>query len=274
MADGTSRYEAKQTLRASGEHPWAFSTGRIHSFVTRTVYQRHTLHFINWARQEYGINRLDRLDARADELATAYLSLHITASYSPYTVQAERAALRMFFSDRNLAGSIRLPPRRRENITRSRGPAKHDMHFQPQHWQSLIDFLKACGLRRSEVRDLKVNEVYINASGSLVVSVRNGKGGRWREAIVLPGKEQDILAVVKDCPPDARAFPHLPKHMDIHEYRRQYAQALYLHYVPGRGLPPAQGRLKPRDYDRDAAQRVSWSLGHNRIDVVIRHYIR
>ena len=274
MADGTSRYEAKKTLRASGEHVWAFSTGKIHSFVTRAVYQRHTLHFINWARQVHGVNRLDRLDERADELATAYLGEHIAAGYSPYTIQAERAALRMFFHSRDLAQTIPLPPRLRENITRSRGPAKHDQHFQQEHWRGLIDFLGACGLRRSEVRDLLVREVYTNAGGNLVVAVRNGKGGRWREAIVIPGKEQDVLAVTANRPPDAHVFEHLPKHMDIHQYRRQYAQALYLYYAPGRELPPAQGRLKPSQYDREAAQRVSWSLGHNRIDVVMRHYLR
>jgi hypothetical protein len=62
--------------------------------------------------------------------------------------------------------------------------------------------------------------------------------------------------------------------MDVHGYRREFAQALYLYHAPGRTLPPATGRLKRSDYDRDAAQRVSWALGHQRIDVVLRHYIR
>ena len=189
-------------------------------------------------------------------------------------MQAERAALRMFFSDRDLATAITLPPRRRENITRSRGAAKHEKHFQPQHWQTQINFLKACGLRRSELRDLLVREVYTNAEGHLVVHVRNGKGGRRREAVVIPGKEQDVLAVIQDRPPDAPVFEHLAKHMDIHSYRRQYAQALYQYYTQGRELPPAEGRLKRNAYNRDAAERASWSLGHNRIDVVLRHYLR
>ncbi len=52
--------------------------------------------------------------------------------------------------------------------------------------------------------------------------------------------------------------------MDIHSYRRQYAQVLYQYYAQGRELPPAEGRLRRNTYDRDAAERVSWSLGHNR----------
>jgi len=274
MADGESRYEAKKTLRESGEHIWSFSTGRIHSFVTRTDYQRHTLHFINWARREHDINRLDRLDERADELATQYLNERIALGYSAYTVQAERAALRMFFSSRALAVTVTPPSRRRENITRSRGPAKHDKHFQPEHWQTQINFLKACGLRRSELRDLFVREIIRDEEERLVVYVRNGKGGRSRRVVVIPGQEQAILSVIQDRPPDEHVFTHLAKHMDIHSYRRAYAQALYLHYAPGRNLPPAEGRLKRSDYDYEAALKVSWSLGHNRVDVVLRHYIR
>lgn len=275
MADGESRFQAKKALRESGEHVWAFSTGRIHSFVTRSVYQRHILRFINWARQEHGINRLDHLDKRADELATEYLNGHITDNYSPYSLQTERAALRMFFSNRDIAGAVLLPARQRQNITRSRGPAKHDKHFQPLHWQAQINFLKATGLRREEIRDLRVGEVFPDPeAGFLVVYVRHGKGGKARSVRVLPGHEQDVRSVIDGRKPDEHVFDHLAKHMDIHSYRREYAQALYLYYALGRELPSAQGRLHPTDYDRDAAAQVTWSLGHNRIDVVLRHYIR
>ena len=80
------------------------------------------------------------------------------------------------------------------------------------------------------------------------------------------------VSAVRD--PDDAAFPRIPKHMDVHSYRREYAQALYLYYAPARSLPPAQGRLKRSDYDRQAAERVSVALGHRRLDVVLRHYIR
>jgi hypothetical protein len=51
------------------------------------------------------------------------------------------------------------------------------------------------------------------------------------------------------------------KHMNIHALRREYAQALYLYHAGA-------------DYDQHAAQRVNWALGHNRIDVVMRRYLR
>ena len=87
MAIGESRREAKQAVRASGERIWAFSTGRIHSFKTRSVYQEHILRFINWCRDNYQIKHLEELDAQADELACQYLNGQIYASKSPYTLQ-------------------------------------------------------------------------------------------------------------------------------------------------------------------------------------------
>ena len=62
--------------------------------------------------------------------------------------------------------------------------------------------------------------------------------------------------------------------MDVHSYRRDSAQRRYLLHAPDQALPPVEGRLRRDAYDRDAAQQVSWALGHNRLDVVLRHYLR
>lgn len=274
MAVGESRRAAKQELRKSGEHVWTFSTGRIHSYKTRTTYQEHILKFVTWSRQQYGIKRLVDLDQRADELATVYLQQHIEQDKSPYTLQVERAALRMFFSNRTLAQAVQLPRRTRTTITRSRGVKSHDRNFQPANWQPLIHFLKATGLRRQELAALRVHDIYQDHDGAVFVHIESGKGGRSREVPALPGKEQDVLSVVANRDPNESVFDRIPKHLDVHSYRREYAQALYLHHAPGRTLPPATGRLRPSNYDLWAAERVTWALGHNRIDVVLRHYIR
>jgi hypothetical protein len=68
-------------------------------------------------------------------------------------------------------------------------------------------------------------------------------------------------------------FERIPKHLDVHSYRRLFAQARYLHHAPGRRLPPSTGRLNVADYDRDAALKVTESFEHKRLEVVLRHSI-
>jgi integrase len=275
MAIGESRFQAKQAQRTtSPEAGWTVSTGKIHSHTTRRVYQQHVLAFINWARAHHGITRLAWLDERIAELATEYLMAHVAARKSAYTVQTERAALRLFFGNWSLAATVDIPRRTRTTITRSRVPASHDRHFQPARWQVHIRFAQACGLRRAELRDLRVHDVYSAEDGTLFVHVKSGKGGKAREVPVLPGHEQDVLAVVEGRAPNEKVFDHIPKHMDVHSYRRDSAQRRYLQQAPDQALPPVEGRLKRDDYDPAAVQQVSWALGHNRLDVVLRHYLR
>lgn len=250
------------------------TTGKIHSTTTRTVYQQHVLAFINWARATHDVHHLAPLDAHADEWVTEYLSQHIAAGRSPYTIQAERAALRMFFSWRDLASTLALPVRTREHIHRSRGPVAQDREFQPRNWQREIAFLGACGLRRAEALALLVEDVQQVADGQVAIQVRRGKGGRARSAPVLAGREQVVLSVVADRVPEEHVLDRLPVRLDVHALRRQYAQALYLQYAPERELPPSTGRLTPGDYDAEAARNVSEALGHRRLDVVLTHYLR
>jgi integrase len=281
MALGESRGQAKKDARAAGQKAWSFSTGKIHSYISRQTYQEHAMKFVTWARDVYGLKQLAAIDERAGELTAEYLQARLDEGKSAYTLQVIRAALRMVFGNRTLMSEVQLPARKRSTITRSRGPKAHDRHFNPDNWPALINFLKATGLRRDELKLLRAGDIVEHdpdlASryyGQTIVQVWNGKGGKVRTVPVLPGHEHDGLVVREGLASDDLVFPRIPKHLDVHSYRREYAQALYLYHAPGRSLPPAIGRLKPGDYDRAAAYEVTLALGHNRIDVVLRHYIR
>jgi integrase len=272
MALHESRYAAKQAMRSLGEPVWSFSTGKIHSLTTRGVYQQQVLAFVNWARATHHITHLELLDIRADELATEYLASQIAQDRSPYTIATQRSALRMFFSNRELASTLVLPERKREQISRSRGVAAQDKEFQPLNWQMEIAFLTACGLRRSEALSLLVTDISLDGGS---IYVRQGKGGKARNVPVLPGQEHVILALIQGRHPEEGAFPRrLPVRLDVHALRRTYAQALYLYYAPDRELPPPTGRLASGSYDEVAVRQVSYALGHARLDVVLRHYLR
>jgi hypothetical protein len=118
MAIGQSRFQAKQAKRvASPEEGWTVSTGKMHSHTTRKVYQQHVLAFINWARTQHEITRLAWLDESADELVTEYLTAHVAAGRSAYTVQTERAALRLFFGNWSLAAAVGIPTKKSLTIS-------------------------------------------------------------------------------------------------------------------------------------------------------------
>lgn len=273
MAIGESRFDAKRAAHEQDPSLWSFTTGRIHSYKSRDAYQQHTLAFLNWCREQYSLRELPKIDARANELVTRYLTERLEKGQSPYTLKAVRAGLRMFFSDWSLAEELPLPSREREKIVRSRGPTKHDAEFQPANWPTLIAFLQATGLRRSEVTVLRVRDIQLNEDQRAEIEVHAGKGGKPRTVLARPGHEEAVMGVIRDHQADERVFPRVPKHMDIHSYRREYAQGLY-QQLSGRPLPPATGRLHRANYDLEAVQIVSNMLGHNRVDVVLRHYLR
>ena len=133
----------------------------------------------------------------ANRLATQYLRQRMEEGKSAWTLKTERSALRMFFGDRTLVADLELPARRRQDIKRSRLPAKRDKQINLDNWQHVIQFCLACGLRREELRDLYVREVTPDSEhpGRLVVFVRHGKGGKHRE--VLPSKARPSFL---NCP--------------------------------------------------------------------------
>src|SRR6266851_6033825 len=120
MAIKHSRGEAKEIAEAAGESTWAFSTGRIHSFKTRTVYQAHVVRFVRWARSIHQVKNLAQLDPRAEALATEWVQAQLAEGKSPYTLQAERAALRLFFGPRTLPQDVAIPPGTRDHTTTPR----------------------------------------------------------------------------------------------------------------------------------------------------------
>ena len=277
MCLGESRYAIKQARREAGETVWAYSDERIHSHGTRNSYQKLLVAFAKWAGKKYGVRFLKELDARADEFATEYLGERLAMHKSADTLSTERSALRLFFGRRDLAAQVVLPERKRENITRSRRSTSRSREFQPANWQPLLRFLDATGLRDAEVKLLQIEDILVVGpeTGEPEVTVKKGygKGGRPRQVPVLPGHEEDVLALREGRDPKARVFPRVPSRIHAQSHRRHYAQEYYKR-LSRCELPPAQGRLKRSDYDEAAVLTVSRALGHNRKDVVLRNYLR
>ncbi len=277
MRIGESRYAAKKARRESGENIWAYSDEKLHSHGSRTTYQQQVLAFIQWARATHGVRRLEVLDQQAEVLATEYLQEQLDRGMAPDSLKTARSALRHFFERRDLAEVVLLPERQQKNITRSRTPSKRSREFQPANWPHLIAFVDATGLRDAEVKQVQIEDILAVGpeTGRPEVTVKrgHGKGGRPRQVPILPGHEAEVLALRDGRAPEEVVFPRVPSRLHAQGHRRGYAQAYYKH-LSGRELPPAHRRLKRSDYDRDAVLKVSRALGHNRIDIVLRNYLR
>ncbi len=288
-AIGVSRHEAKKEIQAEyarrGETVplVALSSGRIHADKTLETYKGIALRYVHWARELYGIRRLADLDADAEQLVALYLEHRRDAGDSAYTLATIRAALRMFYRPaypaderearaRALGQAVTLPRRRREAITRSRRDVAMDREIAIGRYRQIVGFCEASGVRRRELEALVVEDVQGDDAGGHIVLVRNGKGGKRRVVPVIPG-HVDVASMLVGRAPDERLFPRVPVRLDVHSYRRRYAQDLYCE-GDRRLLPDPNGRLCPGNVDRERALYVGRALGHERVDVVVRHYLR
>lgn len=222
------------------------------------------------------------LDA-AEPLVDRYLAVRQALGDTPATLKTIRSALRMLYrlaypaADREacvraLGAAVPLP-RRREDITPSRHVVGMDTAIALERYQPLVAFCRATGVRRRELAALVVGDVRANADGSLVIHVACGKGGKGRCTPVVPGQEAAVRAPVLHRGPDERIFARIPIRLDIQSYRRAYAQALYCEQGR-RALPAPTGRLRPGTVDAERVLYVSRALGHERVDVTLRHYLR
>jgi len=287
-AISVSRHAGKAAARAAAAEAGlpaglAPSTGRIHSDGTLDTYKGLSLVYVQWCRRTQAVRHLADLDARADELVATYLTERMEAGASAHTLATMRSALRMFhrpgfpIAEREaaiarLGADVVIPHRRREEITRSRGHVAMDDAIDLSKHEDLVAFCRAVGPRRRELAALTVGAVGQD-EGGLTVEIANGKGGKKRTVPVLPGHEDAVIAVIAGRDPRELIFKSVPVRIDVHSYRREYAQALYTE-AGRRVLPSPHGRLDMATVDRERALYVSRALGHNRIDVVLRHYLR
>lgn len=251
----------------------------IYSDNTYHTYMQQCKRFAAWMRRNFPTcGDLD--DCRA--YVPAYLRSLIAADVSAWTISTAAAALGKLYGCDYREFGVELPQRRRENIKRSREPAVRDAHVSSELREEFHEFCKCCGLRRSELQALRGGDL-MRQGGRYFIRVRRGKGGKER-LVPLVGTEREIAAVLRRfqlCKEGAKVFLFVPSALDVHAFRAEYANRLYklLERVPEE-VPRADlyicrgGDFAGVRLDKRALKVVSQALGHNRLDVVVSHYLR
>jgi len=247
----------------------------IYSWSTYENYLTKSCAFVRWAKEEYGVRTL----ADARDYIDAYLQKHIDEGYSPYTQKLIACALAKLYGCSTM-DFIPTQVRHRSGITRSRkckGSGKSKAKFSESKNQEFVDFCRATGLRRHEIKQLKPENLgYDQATGKYMLVGIKGKGGRLRNAPILSEK---AVERIKNTPVGQHVWSKIPSRADIHSYRADYCRAIYEQYArPINEIQKSQryhcrGDLKGIIYDKRAMAIASRALGHNRISVIAGHYL-
>ena len=254
---GESKHKAKQEQGAR----FGQAVDGIFSYKTMKVYLDEAVRFVNWIRENH--KEVKTLE-QAKKFVGEYLEEGKERKLSAWTLKLQRSALRKAFQDSELAKEVQLPRRRKCDIVRSRIDAVRDKNFSESRNKDLITFAKATGLRRRGLSEIRARDIF-EKEERLFVAVRE-KGGRYREAPVLQEYTEIVREIVskKDSVED-KIFEKVNSCIDVHSYRREYAQELYKEIVGQ--------EYDAKNKDEEALMQVSEALGHSRIDVVTRHYL-
>lgn len=248
----------------------------IYSWQTYRSYMKQLGLFARWCKKTHNARYLKECRQYVKEYMETRSELSI------WTQKLDLAALQKLYQEYPKAPEkpfgVELQPRLRQDIKRSRQQATRDKDFSIANNADLITFCRCTGLRRSELQELKGTD--ITADGLQLHVTRNTKGGRWRMAPIT-GEPEEIELVQRMCQEarSGRVWPNVPSSADIHSYRADYCQKVYLQYArPVDQIPSAdkyycRGDRKGLILDKSAMLEASRALGHNRIDVIASHYL-
>ena len=290
---GESKFEAKQETRSAGSGPVRLDG--IYSFSTARAYQRECMRFAEYVSAKAPEGRHTSLKA-AYAYAPGYIEqLNANAENSAYSVKLARSAVAKLYG---VAGSELGETRQRSRAEISRGRHRtvvsektgkviknHSVRsgrFSEEKHKDLVEFAKATGLRREELRRLRGDRL-VERDGRYFLELRGSidgtKGGKCRD---VPVREEYAAKVVELCHKAGheRVFQTVPGTLDQHYYRGVYAKELYKEALERKQASGAEinpyycrGDRAGEVYDRDCMAEVSQALGHTRISVIAGHYL-
>lgn len=286
LADKMAFGESKHLDKIEQETTFGKSTYKIYSFSTYDTYNKVGREYGKWLAEK-GV-RYGKL-ADTEQYAREYIETRLAEGKSVYTLKMERSALGMIYGH-NI--EVLLPVRHNGDVKRSREETSNDKHIsRTGKYVDIFIMATATGCRRCDLKSLTINSL-IEKDGKFFLDIRQSKGGRDRLAPILPSKVKQIKQIIEQAMEQGktRLFEHIPKEIDVHGLRREYAQELYhsladdkslrddyLQYYPKRNEKVKSDFYKDRTgnvFERDTAYVVSQALGHNRIDTSITSYLK
>lgn len=262
---GNSKRQAK--AKAGGVSPY------IHSPMTLQTYSQQVAQYGDWLAQNYPRCTMEEAAQHVQE----YIDQGRANGWSGWSQQTARAAIgkALGVAPTTLA---QCDTRHAANITRGR-TSNPSAAAAAVRCADDLAICECVGVRHGKEAH-QVTPSTCHWEGGHITSVSLvGKGGRPREATVLPGRGRDILE--SRC--RAATNDHAPllggmNNANVHGARARYAAALY-----AKGLAEGRGNgqmyspkgLPGQQYDKGALDYVNANLGHGsgRYDTAVYNYL-
>lgn len=273
---GESKHQAKVEYRQacqSSRIKWNPSQADgIFSYKTYDAYRQTAVEFTNWVKANY--SEIRNINAITRDHAKEYLQQRQGEGKSSWTLSKDMSALNKVFSTNLTKQEIGLRERTYHDVTRSREIREHDSKFNPKNYQDQILLAKASGCRRESVLRVKPEDFQRDEQGRVVSVHLKEKGGRERDATILQNYREQLTKIVDAKKIGQPLFDRYTSKIDNHAFRAEYASARYYELIQVKQNAGKQIRDNYRGYDRDCIQQVSFDIGHNRLSIVIEHYIQ
>ena len=215
---------------------------------------------------------------------------------SAYTHARELSAINKILDTRYTIRDFGIERRSYKDITNNRGLAQRDTSDALRNKQQL-EFVRACGMRRDSIDRITPAD-FIRDNNNICIGLHLiEKGGRERNAVIIEQDREKITQIVNNAIQNTGENQPFLKQVDNnanpHYERAEYAQRLYNdllqnqdrdyyagmrdRFISQESFDKAISRYHNeivKGYDRNTMAEVSQNLGHNRIDVVLYHYLK
>ena len=152
--------------------------------VTRQSYKDHYKMFIDYCRKEYRCTTKEECGEHIQDYSNYLQSKGKTAS----TIHTYLAPVCRYHGVK--MDVINKPKRKVSETTRSREREdkykRTDQQYSSHEYKLVADFQSRVGIRRSELKNLRLDALKRDESGKWCIEVRKGKGGKYQLQRILP----------------------------------------------------------------------------------------
>lgn len=238
MSRNTVRRKKKTVNRGSKktvskklfEDALSFFNSKYSNDITRNAYLRNMKRYIDFCRSKYQVKTKDELKEHLQDYVD-FLKIQGKTASSIHTYVAPCCSYLGVPMD-----EIDKPKRKVSENIRSRSRANKNLcssqRYDNDKYSVVANFQAKVGIRRNELKQLRLNNFRQDESGYWCVEVIRGKGGKYQLQRILPEDVEFIRSYFKtpDCTEKLFKESDFSKNMDYHRLRALQAQRAYWFY--------------------------------------------